>query len=108
MLPKKNRANKNKLERVFKEGKFINSSLLSFKFILNNTPKTKQISVVVPKSVSKLAVSRNSLRRLGYRALKKHLTFFPAGVEGVLMFKKATKDILAIEDEIKHIVSKIN
>lgn len=108
MLPKKNRANKNKVDRVFKEGKFINSSILSFKFTLNNPHKTPQISVVVPKSVFKLAVSRNSLRRLGYRALKNHLALFPAGIEGVLMFKRATKDILAIEDEIKHIVSKIN
>lgn len=108
MLPKKNRANKNKVERVFKEGKFINSPFFSFKFVLNKLSRTRQISVVVPKSVSKLAVSRNKLRRLGYKSLEQHLPLFPIGIEGVLMFKKPNEDVLAIEDEIKHIASKIN
>lgn len=108
MLPKKNRANKNKVERVFKEGKFINSPFFSFKFVLNTGSGNRQISVVVPKSVSKLAVSRNKLRRLGYKALEKHLALFPVGIEGVLMFKKKNEDILAIEDEIKYLASKIN
>ncbi len=108
MLPKKNRANKNKVERVFKEGKFVNSPFFSFKFILNKQSNTRQISVVVPKSVSKLAVSRNRLRRLGYQVLEQYLDLFPAGIEGVLMFKRINEDILAISNEIKQIASKIN
>ena len=69
MLPKKNRADRKAVEKIFKEGKFINSQNLTFKF-LPNSSTLPQISFIVPKNVAKLAVKRNYLRRLGYSALK--------------------------------------
>lgn len=110
MLPKKNRADKKAIEKIFKEGRFISSPSFAFKFINNpeNKDSSVQISVIAPKSVAKLAVKRNSLRRLGYNALAKHLDQLPTNLKGALVFKKYQDDTLIIENEIKSIFSKIN
>ncbi|MFH1201112.1 MAG: ribonuclease P protein component [bacterium] len=107
MLPKKNRADKKAVEIVFKEGKFINSPNLAFKYFKNND-KVVKISFIVPKNIAKLAVKRNFLRRLGYSVLKKYLDQFPAGLVGVFVFKKYQDDISILEYEIKNILTKIN
>jgi len=108
MLPKKNRADKKAVEKIFKEGSFINSANLTFKFVLNNSSSViPRISFVVPKSVSKLAIKRNLLRRLGYLALTKHLKEFPP-LLGVFVFKKYQNDVSIIENEIKNILNKIH
>jgi len=107
MLPKKNRADKRIVEKIFKEGKFINSLSLTFKFLIS--PESgKRISFVVPKNVAKLAVKRNLLRRRGYSVLEKYIKQFPSGFIGVFIFKKYQDDISIIENEIKTILHKIN
>jgi ribonuclease P protein component len=107
MLAKKNRANTETVDNLFKSGKFIHSSLLTFKYILKSGSTTR-ISVLVPKSIAKKAVERNILRRRGYQALKKHLTEFPIGVAGVLVFKKPVGSVIEVENEIKTILTKIH
>lgn len=107
MLKKINRADRKTVKTIFREGKFLNSLSLTFKF-LKNTQNSRKISVLVPKSVAKLAVKRNLLRRLGYRALEKHIQSSPPGITGVFIFKKYQDDILVLENEIKDIFSKIN
>lgn len=108
MLLKKNRANTKAVERIFKEGKFINSPYLTFKFIVSTEISTPQISIIAPKNIAKLAVKRNLLRRHGYDALKKYINQFPAGIIGVFVFKKYQDDISILENEIKNILAKIN
>ena len=108
MLPKKNRADRKAVEKIFKEGKFFNSSNLTFKYVLSGASGPPRISFVAPKSVSKLAVKRNLLRRHGYDVVGKHLNQFPAGIVGVFIFKRYQDDVLIIENEIKNILSKIN
>lgn len=108
MLPKKNRADKKTVEKVFKKGHFVNSPNLNFKFILYNNSNTSRISFVVPKSVSKKAVGRNRLRRRGYNALEKYIKQFPLGLVGVFVFKKLQEDTPILEDEIKNILDQIN
>ena len=108
MLPKKNRADRKSIEKIFKEGKFLNSPNLTFKFLINNTPSIPQISFIAPKNVAKLAVKRNLLRRRGYRVLSKHINQFPSGVLGAFIFRKYQDDTIIIENEIKNILSKIN
>lgn len=105
MLPKKNRADKKTVQKIFKEGKFINSAHLTFKFILNGQ-KNKKISFIVPKNASKLAVKRNFLRRLGYSVLSK--TDFPAGIYGAFIFRKYEDDPKILQNEIKAIFSKVH
>ena len=107
MLKKINRADKKTVEKIFRDGKFLNSLNLTFKCF--KIPQvSKKISVIVPKSVAKLAVKRNLLRRLGYKALGKHISDFPPGIMGVFVFKKYQEDTLTLENEIKNILTKIN
>ena len=125
MLPKKNRADKKAVEKIFKEGKFLNSLNLTFKYTktlgdksfssgqLDSSLPTRKflyprVSVIAPKSVAKLAVKRNLLRRRGYDALGKYINQFPTNILGVFIFKKYQDDISIIENEIKNILSKIN
>ena len=107
MLPKKNRADKRAVEKIFKKGKFVDCLNLTFKFLITSE-KERKISFIVPKSVAKKAVKRNYLRRLGYFALQKHFNSLPFGIIGVFIFKKYQDDISIIENEIKNIFNKIN
>jgi len=70
MLKKKNRADTKAVEKIFKEGKFLTSPNLTFKFIKNKNSSTPRISFIAPKNIAKLAVERNLLRRKGYVILK--------------------------------------
>lgn len=106
MLPKKNRADKKSVERIFKEGRFVNSPNLSFKFIVNNSSKEKKVSFIVPKSVTKEATKRTYLRRRGYIILKKYFSELPLGVSAVFIFKRAITSPL-LEEEIKTILRKL-
>ncbi|OGI81883.1 hypothetical protein A3I95_00430 [Candidatus Nomurabacteria bacterium RIFCSPLOWO2_02_FULL_44_12] len=108
MLPKKNRAGRREIEKIFQKGKFIFSSGLNFKFILNRNGENRRISFVVPKNIVQTAVKRNLLRRRGYVALKKYLNKFPAGILGTLIFKKPEENISIIENDIENILNKIN
>ena len=108
MLPKKNRVGTKEVARIFKEGRSLGSSFVTFKYIKQLEVKSTQISFVVPKSVAKFAVKRNLLRRRGYLALNKHIESFPAGMQGVFVFKKYQDDISILEHEIKEILRKIN
>lgn len=107
MLKKANRADRKSIEKIFKEGRFINSSILTFKFLKTADGKRK-ISIIVPKSVAKLAVKRNLLRRLGYKSLEKQIKASPVDVEGALIFKKYEESVEKIENEIKNIFNKLN
>ncbi len=117
MLPKKNRADRKLVNKIFKaclpngrEGRFLNSPNLTFKFLQNKAGLT-QISFVCPKSIAKRAVDRNLLRRRGYSALKSYLPLFPVGLKGVFVFnKKGLKEntILILDNEIKNILKKIS
>ena len=108
MLSKKNRVDKKTVEKIFKEGKFVNSLHLTFKFILNSDSTPPRISFIAPKNAAKLAVRRNLLRRRGYAAIKKYLNSLPAGLAGVFIFKKYQDDILILKNEIKTILTKIS
>ncbi len=108
MLRSENRIGKKEVDMLFKQSRFLNSPNLTFKFIIDKKSPNTRISFVAPKSVAKLAVKRNSLRRRGYTMLKKHLTNFPAGLMGVFLFRKYQDDSNIIENEIKEILNKIN
>lgn len=108
MLLKKNRADKKTVGKIFKEGRFINSPNLTFKFLIEKNSMLPRVSFVVPKNITKLAVKRNFLRRLGYSILKKFLKDLPSGLVGVFIFKKNQNNILILENEIKTILTKIN
>lgn len=107
MLPKKNRVSTKEVETIFKSGKFLNTQNLTFRY-LKTGGKEAKISFIAPKSVAKLAVKRNLLRKRGYFALAKHLKLFPFGITGVFVFKKYQEDSLILENEIKNILTKVS
>ncbi|MEI7709258.1 MAG: ribonuclease P protein component [bacterium] len=107
MLPKKNRVSSKEVEDIFKRGSYLNSPSLTFKYIRNNAKEAK-ISFIAPKSVAKLAVKRNLLRRRGYDAIKKNSDLFPSDLVGVFIYKKSQEDLLMLANEVKNIFSKIN
>ena len=114
MLKKKNRADTNEIDAIFKacspagqKDKIVVSSSLTFKYFKNNTKDVK-ISFIAPKNVTRLAVKRNLLRRLGYNVLRGFIDQFPVGIVGVFVFKKYQDNASIIENEIKNILSKIN
>lgn len=108
MLKKTNRVDKKNIDLIFKEGKFVNSPNLTFKFLLSPIKNPPRISFIAPKSVAKLAVKRNKLRRLGYTALNRHINQFPKGILGAFIFRKSEDDTSILESEIKNVLSKIN
>jgi ribonuclease P protein component len=108
MLPKKNRVDKKGIDLIFKKGNFVNSPNFTFKFIFTNNSSSPRISFITPKSVAKLAVKRNFLRRKGYSVLDKYIKQLPTGILGIFIFKKSEDDISKIDHEIKNILSKIN
>jgi len=119
MLPKKNRLDKNTIENIFKNGLFVISNNLTFKFIRTPGSPTR-ISFIVPKTVNKKAVTRNLLRRRGYGVLSKNKDILPDKVAGAFIFgKSSTKlfglnknkqynPILELENEIKTLLNKVN
>jgi ribonuclease P protein component len=120
MLPKKNRVDKKLFELVLQKGKFINSTNLSFKFLLVKDTDSPHLSFVVPKSVTKSAVKRNSLRRRGYLVLGKYIKDLPGSLVGIVFFGKKSLEVFSgrknkdyngiqnLENEIEYILNKIN
>lgn len=117
MIPKKHRTSQKIVDLIFKQGKFINSNNISFKFYINKRNPDSRVSFIVPKSVMKSAVGRNMLRRRGYAVFSQYLSELPFGVNGAFIFGKNSKDLFALrgshkniaflnlENEIKHIIS---
>lgn len=109
MLPKKNRVDTKTVEKIFQIGRSYHSPTLHFRFIKEQGDSNGvRISFIAPKSVSKLAVKRNLLRRLGYSVIKKYLKDFPPSTAGVFVFKKYEKDVSILESEVKNIIDKLN
>ncbi len=88
MLPKKNRADKKAIEKIFKEGRFVNSPNLTLKFVYLPLHDSPQVSALVPKTAVKKASARNLLRRRAYEVLKKYIQQLPAQFTGALVFGK--------------------
>ena len=107
MLPKINRVDTKTVEKVFKVGKFLNSPLLTFKFIQNKDILPPKVSFTAPKSVAKKAVERNLLRRIGYKTIAKYMQNLPQGLKGVFVFRKNIFKEADLDKEIKDILNKI-
>lgn len=108
MLSKKNRVDKKNIDLIFKEGKYLASPNLNFKFLVTESPKNARISFISPKNIVRLAIDRNRIRRRGYTALAKYIDQFPAGLLGAFIFKNYQDDVKILESEIKNILDKIN
>jgi len=125
MISKQNRVDKKLIDQIFKTGRFISSSNLTFKFTSSPTPLlikergATKIAFIVSKTVSKKAVVRNLLRRRGYFILKKYIKQFPVGISGAFIFGKKSFELFGkrkskiynpiqnLELEIKAIINRL-
>lgn len=107
MTPKKNRGSAEDLKKVFKQGRSIAGTVLSFRFVQNPSPTPPKVSFVVPKTLTKSAVKRNTLRRRGYAALSSFLDQFPPGLVGAMVFRKGEATKEEIQKDIVNVVKRL-
>jgi ribonuclease P protein component len=99
MLPKNKRVTKALFQKVMDTGGRINGSFFVLRYIRSAKP---QFAFVAPKSVAKLAVRRNKLRRYGYNSLRSQplLPYI-----GVFFYKKLPKEVSP--EEIKKDIEEV-
>ena len=87
MLPFKNRLKKEKdFQQVFNKGKFINSDLISVRFLDNNTDDTR-VGFIVSKKVSKKAVLRNRVKRKLREVMRANMEKIKGGFDIIITAK---------------------
>jgi ribonuclease P protein component len=108
MVLKYKRIPKELFEKVFKEGKSLNTPIFRAIFQKNNKENLIRFSFVVPKAVSKKAVIRNKLKRWGFHVNRDlpepkkpliYIVFLKKGVEKL--------DFVTFKKELQSIFSKI-
>ncbi len=107
MLPKYRRVTKSLFNQVIKEGKTLHGDLLYLRFVSESLDSYSHIAFVAPKTVAKLAVDRNKLRRRGYSAVSS-IEIKP--IIGVFFFKKEAQKAFEkndLEQDILNILRKI-
>ncbi len=87
MLPFKNRLKKEKdFQQVFNKGRFINSDLISVRFLDNNTDDTR-VGFIVSKKVSKKAVLRNRVKRKLREVMRANMEKIKGGFDIIITAK---------------------
>lgn len=107
MIAKKGGVTKALFSEVFKKGKTAGTPFFSVKYYPFSTLK---FSFVVPKSIAKTAVERNSLRRRGYEIIHKNKGLFTKTTGVYLFFIK--KDVTSLsfvqfEEKLLFIINKL-
>ncbi len=108
MLPFKNRLKKEKdFQRVFNEGRFAASDLISVKFVGNGTDDTR-VGFVVSNKVAKKAVLRNRTKRMLRGVIGGKMNLIAAGFDIIVIAKKGISDVgyEKIADETEKILKK--
>lgn len=67
MLAKRKRANKKEVQNIIKKGKRLYSNIFTCLFLSSSPTKT---TFIVPKKVTKKAIERNKMRRIGYNTIR--------------------------------------
>lgn len=87
MLPFKNRLKKEKdFQQVFNKGRFINSDLISVRFLGNSTDDTR-VGFIVSKKVSKKAVLRNRVKRKLREVMRANMEKIKGGFDIIITAK---------------------
>ena len=92
MLPKKARVTRPIFSEILKGSRVSSSPFITLRVRLINGPE-QRFSFVVPKSVSKKAVTRNLMKRRGYSVIKKRLAGIRKGVYCVFFLKKGVEKL---------------
>lgn len=109
-LPKKHRLTIDKeiLWRLRKEGKTVQTALLSAKYYLRKEGKENRVSVVIGTAVDKRATTRNRIKRAIYEAILDSLPK-QTGIDMIIYPKKGIveADKEMIKKEIESLLIKI-
>ena len=102
MLPKKQRLPRRIFTWLLKGAKFFQNEV--FLLRMANGEGQSRFGFSVSKKISKSAVARNRLRRLGYRLIKPHISAIPEGFLASISYKKDPKDDQIIERMLESIL----
>ncbi|OGD66941.1 ribonuclease P protein component [Candidatus Campbellbacteria bacterium RIFOXYC2_FULL_35_25] len=105
MLSKKSKISKKLFDQVFKEGKVYHSDSLYAKILKIGLAEENKFSIVVPKKISKKAVTRNLLKRRGFFILEKHLEKIISPY-AIIFFLKKEIEFEEYEKEILNLLQK--
>ena len=109
MLPKKRRLTAAQVREVVSLGKSVRGGALSLKYVVKEG--YFGAAVVAPKSVARLAVARNQIRRTVYRALSASLGSHVSGLQNtrVVFFVRTAPSPLfpTYKKEIVELLTKI-
>ena len=97
MLPAAQRLSSSEVADVFKHGTWIRGTEASLRVSPNTSNEPPRFGVVVGKKIAHGAVSRNRLRRAGYRCRADVLDRVEPGTRGVLVIQSSEpKDLCAV------------
>ena len=109
MLAKNRRIQRKMFDTILKSGrKYFSDSFILYiaKFTQEEAGHPSKFSFSVSKKVSKLAVSRNRLRRRGYSVISKHIKRVGGGYFCFFVYKKGFKEEYSVvESEILGLLS---
>lgn len=98
MLPKSHRITKKQFMDVYQKKVFY-TPFFGYKFLIDSNYMYTGFSIVVPKSVSKKAVTRNSIKRQYYNYLKENKVFFENSTYRCIVIV-SKKTLTASKDDI--------
>ncbi len=91
MLTRALRVRKEDFESIIKKGAYIQSPFFTVRFLLKEGKSN--FAVVVSKTVSKSAVSRNKIKRRIWGVISKNQNFFRDGYNIIFFAKKASEKV---------------
>lgn len=108
MLPKASRIRATEFPTLLGKTRSIHGRLLSISYTSPDSTISGKFAVVAPKSIAKLAVDRNKLRRRVYAILREYKDAIAMGVTCMLFLKKEAKNASRqeIKDEIQFLLKK--
>lgn len=108
MLPKASRIRATEFPALLGSTRSIHGRLLSISYTSPDSTISGKFAVVAPKSVAKLAVDRNKLRRRVYAILREYKAAITPGVTCMVFLKKDAKSAprQEIKDEIVFLFKK--
>jgi len=102
MLPKNRRIPRKMFPLLSNGAKIFKNKLFLLRFVLESNQKISRFCFSVSKKVARNAVTRNKMRRAGYRLLKKYLSEIKPEVIALFSYRVIPKDE---EEIIKNLTS---
>ena len=103
MLPKPHRLPTPDVRQVMRSGRRLTSPFLIMIY-RNNTIGTARFAVVVPKSVDKMAVGRNRIKRLVRESVYHLLPSIAQNIDGVIIVRRKVETLEEAENGIRELV----